>query len=143
MSGNKILESVMEFWDKEKNNNRLLIVDETTKPIDPTTGPSDDKSLPLRLAGITFEILAKNLASYPYDIVIERPVIDTVKNIRVTKTYYLEDNMKITSVTLTDKKTKIVKTIDATEPLGKKYTKEVAFTPGTKVAAIYKEENSK
>lgn len=141
MEGNKILEQVSAFWSKEKNNNRLLIVDETTPVIDPTTGPSDDRTLPLRLAGITFEMLSHNLASYGYALNVSRTEVDGVKTLKIIKTYYLEDNMKIVATTETNLDGNIVKTIEANEPLNKKFIKMMSYKAGTEVKAIYKEES--
>lgn len=72
--------------------------------IDPTTEPEDDTlTLTMRTMRITFDSLYNNIASYPN-------TIDFSSDTTVVKTFYLENNKKITVTTLIEQDGTLFKT---------------------------------
>lgn len=131
-----LLSEINEFWDKELYNNRLG-EDDDTSPLDPNTDDGDDRTIRMRTAGITFESLYRNIASYNYTFKTLREIKDNVRWLTVTKTYVLPDDLNINIVTKTNFSGRISSVIDASGPLNKKFTRVVEYEGMKKGTVVY------
>lgn len=131
-----LLSEINEFWDKELFNNRLGD-DDTPPPLDPNTDDGDDRTIRMRTAGVTFESLYKNIASYNHTFKTLNEVKDGVRWLTVTKTYVLSDDLSIDIVTKTNFQGRVSTVIDASKPLNKKFTREVEHEGMKKGTVVY------
>lgn len=101
--------------------------------IDPTTGPEDDTlTLTMRTMSITFESLYQNIASYPF-------TIDLSSDTEIVKSYYLENDKKITiSVLIENDGTVFTTTITGDTELPYPIRK-IKTIYGDKINVIYQE----
>ena len=87
--GTAMVDELLETIGQFKYNKRYnKITDSVVDSIDPTEGPSDDKTITVRTLGITFESIYKNIASYPSNTDMSDPNY-------LKKIFYLENDKKI------------------------------------------------
>lgn len=104
---------------------------ETDPDLDPTNGPIDILSdLISRTAGVTFETLYKNIASYPSEIDASN------KQYIITK-YYLEESKIITVTVDVPDKTRITTTISGDTGYDNPLVKIVTIEPNRKINTVY------